>query len=428
MKARKNKSGYVIFGWLLPFCFLAPELINIGFMFVRWDYLLIAIYTAAILTSTSNNRTSSNWTKRTFAIVLLYILFAIYQASALRDQSGLLEGIKYASWPIKVLIWGIGVHFIYKNLNCSVGHVYLFIKSTTILVFSIQIMELTLPGFRNVLFDLYPVAAQERLAELSFRARGPFNGYDLASIYFVVAGVFLHQYHQHYTKSGGKRFVVYAVCLCGAFISARTGFLLLLAYFTLYAYTNYKPIIKLQAVSLLAAIISVIYLTPVNDLSGVDDSILGRYYELLSGLLSGDLTQISSVAGTFYMNEVLMETEDISTFGQGLTADTTADQLYFKYLFMFGITGLLLWIFIHFYITIQANHKSNSNEAATVYRRTIVIVSIILALAHIKGGNYFFSSRLGDIIALLLILGTTTPSLSSKRPSNNREKSSHQPL
>lgn len=428
MTVRKNKSRYVFFGWLLPFCFLAPELINIGFMFLRWDYILIAIYTAAILTSTPNIWARTDWTKRTFAIVFLYIIFSIYQASALKNQSGLLEGIKYASWPIKVLLWGIGVHFIYKKLNCSIRHVYLFVKNATILVFAIQLMELTFPEFRNVLFDLYPVAAKDRLVELSFRARGPFNGYDLASIYFVVAGVFLHQYHQNQIKSGVKPFLIYSICLCGAFISARTGFLLLLAYFTLYAYTNSRIVIKLQIASLFAAIISVTYLAPGHDLSGVDDSILGRYYELLSGLLSGDLNQISSVAGTFYMNEALLETGGISTFGQGLTADTTADQLYFKYLFMFGITGLIFWISIHLYIAIQANYKNNPNETVTAYRKTILIISIILALAHIKGGNYFFSSRLGDIIALLLILGTTTPSLPSMRPCKNREESSRHPL
>lgn len=427
MKVSKSNSGYIFFGWLLPFCFLAPELINIGFMYLRWDYLLIAIYAAAILIARSSNYVNFDWTKRTLAIVLLYILFSIYQASALRDQSGLLEGIKYASWPIKVLFWGIGVHIIYKKLNCSIRHVYLFVRNATILIFVIQILEVSLPGFRSVLFDLYPVAAQERLLELSFRARGPFNGYDLASIYFVVAGVFIHQYHQYSIKSGGARFFIYAICLFGAFISARTGFLLLLTYFIIHAYINSRVIVKFQIIGIVASIVSLAYFTSFADVSGIDDGILGRYYELINGLVSGDLNQISSVAGTFYMNEVLLETGDIRTFGQGLTADTTADQLYFKYLFMFGTVGLFAWIFIHFFISIQAYYGGNPNELSVIYRRIILLISIILAFAHIKGGNYFFSSRLGDIIALLLILSTTSYSIPRIKSGKNNEKTSHQP-
>jgi hypothetical protein len=406
MTVQKNRTRYILFGWILPFCFLAPELINVGFMYLRWDYLLIAVYAAAIALSGSKKSRSFNWSRKTLAIVLLYTLFSIYQASLLATQSGLLEGIKYASWPLKVLFWGLSVYLIYNRLNCSMRHVYLFIRNVTILVFAIQILELTFPEFRSALFDFYPVAAHERLIELTFRARGPFNGYDLASIYFVVAGVFVHQYHRHHMSVRPESFVMYAICLVGAFISARTGFLILLTYFIIYAYINSKIIVKAQLLSIVAIFISLIYFTPVAEFNGIDDSILGRYYELINGLVSGDFEQISSVAGTFYMNEVLLEAGGIGLFGQGLTADTTADQLYFKYLFMLGLTGLLVWISVHLYLIVQAYSGINADGSPAVYSRIVFLISIILAIAHIKGGNYFFASRLGDIIAFLLILST----------------------
>jgi len=396
-------------------------------MYLRWDYLLIAVYASAILIHRSNPRVRLDWSKKTLAICLLYVSFSVYQASFLQSQTGIAEGLKYASWPVKVLFWGVSIQIIYKKLNCSIWHVYLFIRNATVLIFLIQMLELLIPGFRGLLFELYPVAAQDRLIELTFRARGPFNGYDLASIYYVVVGVFVNQFYRNSKKSVVERMLVYAICLGGSFVAARTGFLLLLTYLVFSAYRNSRGALKTQVVAVVALLIGCLYFIQSARFGDVDDGIIGRYYELVQGVFGGDLGQIASVAGTFNMNEDLLGASNIGLFGQGLTADTTADQLYFKYAFMFGFVGLFVWIAIHFYITVQAWFGDDADKTTVTYRRIVFAVSILIALAHIKGGNYFFSSRLGDIVALLVILGTLKPASSRVKLVKYREQSIDQP-
>lgn len=245
--------------------------------------------------------------------------------------------------------------------------------------------------------------------ELTFRARGPFSGYDVTSLFFVVAIVVFNESKKtSWGLTSTLNYAAVAASLVGAFISARTGFVLALLYLGISAWRRASAAGRVVLVGCVG--IGIIGITTLGELSGSDESLIGRYAELLSALSAGDLTQVQSVYGTFYMNAVIFGESWNPMWGAGLDAGTTADQLYAKYLFMFGIVGLSIWIFIHFSTILLLRKARGSTVDEQVYfAKCALVVALLFALAHIKGGNYFFSSRLGDIVVLLIVLSFSTP-------------------
>lgn len=407
-----------IFTFLLPVLFLAPETVNLGVMFLRWDYLLLAaVFLRATVEATAMSRRSG--ARRLILpfprLVLLYLIFTVFQVLALGPTTSLLDGLKYASWPLKILVWVLGVRLLYKQLGCGPHHVAALIRNLVFMVFGMQVLELLSPEFRAAVFKFYPVAATDRLIEITYRARGPFNGYDVTSLFLVVAAAFLYEIRREKApdQSVGNSLALLA-CFAGAVISARTGLILFLAV-TLYAVFLRRPS-PLKVVAMLAVSFTALLLFGEYRIGYADDlGLIERYQELISAIQEGDLLLISSVSGTFHMNDALSFDERYWLWGTGLTTATTADQLYFKYFYMYGAVGLTTWVLVHCGLTLAAASGRNV-EIARTYARAALVVSIVFALAHFKGGNYFFAARLGEIVALLFAFAEAKRSLSRALP------------
>lgn len=391
----------------LPLLFVAPEVINLGVMFLRWDYLMFLYLLINFVLSPSKLRPQSDllWTQKTTIMVLIYFLASFLFMLRLSGGSEGFDALKYSSWPIKTILWAIGAWFSLRLLNANENTIYKFVTSLVILILAMQSMEFISPTFRQWGFIYYPVAAEERLQTLDFRARGPFNGFDTASMFFLVAGIYFNEFARRFAVSlFGTAWRLF-VTIIGAYVSARTGFLLLILYLLVSKFARGKVLSKL--VWIVAGLLAIAFLPNwAESVTGEDNSLLGRNLEVVQALLSGDLTGTQSFAGTFAMNSELLSMKFDTFWGEGITVGTTADQLYFKYLFMVGTFGLTVWIFIHSFIFYLCYTKTPMTSAQQTYRNVALGIILIIAIAHIKGGNYFFASRLGEIIALFIILAT----------------------
>lgn len=391
----------------LPLLFVAPEVINLGVMFLRWDYLLFLYLLITFMLSSARLRSQSDlfWTQRTTFLVLVYFLTSLLFMLRLSGGSDGLDGVKYASWPIKTIFWAVGAWFSLRLLGANERTIYKFLTVLVLLVLAMQALELISPAFREWSFIYYPVGAEERLRQLDFRARGPFNGFDTTSVFFLVAGVYFNEFARRFAVGRFGAAWRLLATITGAYLSARTGFLLLILYLLVARFARGKVLAKL--VWIVAGLLAVVFLPNwAGTVSGQDDSLVGRNLEVFQALLSGDLMGTQSFAGTFAMNNALLATGFDRFWGQGLAVGTTADQLYFKYLFMFGQVGLTVWIIIHAFLFWLCYTKTPVTRAQQTYRSTALAVIVLVAIAHIKGGNYFFASRLGEIIALLIVLAT----------------------
>lgn len=396
------------FTFLLPLLFILPEVIDLGFIFIRWDHLLlipiIIALTQQLLSKLAIGQTPLR--KKTAFLVISYIGFSIFQVFLISADEEIIGAIKYSAWPVKVIIWAIGATALYRHLHCGIKDLYQFTANLAILVLAMQLLELLFHPFRDLLFTYYPVAATERLADLLYRARGPFSGYDTASIFFASAGVVINEIHRHDTStSTWKKYSYITICAAGALIAARTGFSLFIVY--LLAREIITENRRSRFVLLTIVFVAGVFAGTLEQESDTE-SLLGRYGELVSAISEGDLMQISSVQGTFHMNEVLQVKEGDYLLGSGLTAGTTADQLYFKYFYMYGAFGIVVWLATHTYLLFLTypNRKSSRSREKTA----AFIICIGIAIAHLKGGNYFFSARLGEFIALVLMLAVSARS------------------
>lgn len=391
----------------LPLLFVAPEVINLGVMFLRWDYLLFLYLLMSFMLSPARLRSQSDllWTQRTTFLVLIYFLTSILFILRLSGGSEGLDGVKYASWPIKTIMWAVGAWFSLRLLGANERTIYKTLTVLVLLVLVMQTLEFVSPAFREWGFIYYPVGAEERLRELDFRARGPFNGFDATSVFFLAAGVYFNEFTRRFAVGGFDAAWRLFATITGAYLSARTGFLLLILYLLVTRFARGKLLSKVVWIA--AGLLAVVFLPNwAGTVSGQDDSLLGRNLEVIQALLSGDLMETQSFAGTFAMNRSLLSVGFDSFWGEGLIVSTTADQLYFKYLFMFGQVGLLVWLVIHMLLFWLCYRKTPVTRAQQTYRSTALAVIVLVAVAHIKGGNYFFASRLGEIIALQIFLAT----------------------
>lgn len=397
----------LIFQFLLPVLFIGPEIINLGVMFLRWDYLLIVFF---VFSSFKNGNSISHsnqleWGNRSTLLVLIFISCTLLMCLKLFENEDLIGSLKYAAWPIKSIFWGVSVLFILKKLKGSAETIYRMFTSIAVIVIFMQLFEFFLPSFREFIFTYYPVAAEERLRGLDFRARGPFNGYDLTSLFYTVICVYFIEYSKHYKINKSDLIWRILITIIGSYLSARTGFLLIVFYL-LYSYFINNKILGKFSVIVFIIILVTLFPNFISIDSAKDSNLIGRNLEVIQALISGDIFMIQSFSGTFAMNAMLLKEGFDPIWGNGLTADTTADQLYFKYYYMFGQVGLIIWVLIHFSIYYFSRSGLKFTTDQIVYKNSAIIVIVLIAIGHIKGGNYFFSLRLGDIIALLLLLST----------------------
>lgn len=403
---QESLNRLIFFHVALPIFFIAPEVINLGFMFLRWDYLVLAPF---FLITTLNGTLQLMTGRRVFwsSLVILYTLFSIFQVWAARGSGDIVGALKYASWPLKMIFWSVACHSMYKSLKCTTNDVSRLITSVVAIVFLMQLLELTIPPFRTFIFNFYPVAASERLLELAFRARGPFTGYDLASMFFTVSGIVSNEISRtRLSRKSMRETATILICLVGSLLAARTGFLLLVLYLVAVNWlfsSGIRRTIALLAIP--AALIIAVSSAPKNTHVD-DDNLAGRYVEILSALKQGDLMEISSFSGTFYMNDILDLASWDPVWGSGLETETTADQLYFKYLYMYGIVGLSIWSIVHLSLLRGLTKIKTQDAAIRCYKRASIAISIVILVAHVKGGNYFFSARLGELVAFLFLLAS----------------------
>jgi hypothetical protein len=276
---------------------------------------------------------------------------------------------------------------------------YQVVAAVTIMVFGIQVLELVSGSFRGVLWSLYPMQAADRLADLDYRARGVFGGYDAASMFFLFSGVVIHQL----SVSSVRRTMLLAVACAGAFFAARTGFLLLVGYL---AVASWLAASRSQRVkSLMWAAVAMLGLWALDRIiAGEEGSLLGRYMEVVKVVTTGgDLSAVNSFYGTLYMNWAAFAAGYWDPmWGNGVDPGTTADQLYAKYLYMLGGVGLLFWSVIHLGLLVRSGYGTDKKLAAAS-----AIFAALVLVAHAKGGNYYFASRLGDFALLLVLLAYT---------------------
>ncbi len=390
---------------------------HIGGIFFRWDYVFL-ILSVLILANQAAARLAAGerlpvfYPPAALLFFLLVALFSLFQFSSL-GAGGLFDGVKYAIWPLKVLIWALLMAALLRTFRCDVDDVYAIIYRLVIILGSMQALELLSPDFRSLLFNLYPVSAEDRLQELTYRARAVFNGYDTASIFFCIAGIAMHQLGPSLHKKRGLAAKSLSVALpfLGAFFAARTGFLLLVLYHIVHFSLSGRGIIRVIFVTV--TVLLVVRSLSGADIEGKDIGLLERYVEVLAAVINQDSEGVNSLYGTFYMNQILLSEHWDVIHGAGLTAETTADQLYVKYLYMFGLPGLLLWCIIHGYLIILAYRRSYNapDQNAQAYSLVVFSSSVLLLVAHVKGGNYLFAQRLGEIIMLLIALSFRTGSV-----------------
>lgn len=407
MHAQSQTQRFVILHLALPLLFVAPEVINLGVIFLRWDYLVILYVLLSFAVSSAQNPQPHAlvWRQATTLILLIYVLCSVLMVMRLGAGSNFMSGVKYASWPMKVFLWAVGVWFVFVLLKAGAFDLYRMLAVLVLMILAMQLLELTFPAFRDWSFRYYPVASVDRLRDLGYRARGPFNGYDTTSLFFVLTGVFFNEFARQFRAFRLSALGLVLLSCVGAFLAARTGLMLIVLYLILAKFARGHVVAKILWVLLVGG--AILFMPDGSSgIAGQDTSLMGRYLEVLQALLRGDLFAIQSLSGTFHMNAILMAEEFDFFWGTGLSAATTADQLYFKYLYMFGQVGLVVWGGMHLSLYLICRSTLADTPDRIVYRNTALAMLGLIALAHIKGGNYFFAARLGEYVALILILST----------------------
>lgn len=388
---------------VLPLLFLAPEVIKVGGIYPRMDYLFLPVGLLLLFhrfALRDGLRSGFGYTPLGLLTILLVAVFSGYSLlnipAQIADPGG---AVKYAIWPIKTLVWALLLREVLCITESPRDTFYRVVAVTTLLLFCIQVLELASGTFRGLLQTYYPMQAIERLSGLDYRARGVFSGYDAASIYFLLAGVVIHRL----SPPSAKRMLLLGVACAGAFLAARTGFLLLAGYLAIAAWLTASALTRRKY--LLGAIAAGVLLWVSGGFaSGEEGSLLGRYLEIANVLASGgDLTAVNSLYGTLYMNWAAFAAGYWDpVWGNGVDPRTTADQLYAKYLYMLGWVGLLFWGVIHAGMLVVRGYGNDRALALAA-----VIFAGLVVLAHAKGGNYYFASRLGDLAMLLVLLAHT---------------------
>jgi uncharacterized membrane protein YwaF len=389
---------------LLPVALLLPEVINLGMLYLRWDYLLLAFLglTLLLIQGRSGGMRLSRLSSAGAIFVIGITLFALWQLIAIPPGTNTASLAKYALGPLKVLAWGLVVRELFIAFRLGTRDLFHMFFTLIGLVVIVQAAELSSPAVREFLFRFYPVAAQERLETLAFRARGPFSGYDAASMFCALACVVVYELGPR-SRRGHPPIVPLCLCLGGAFVAARTGFVLAVLYLIVRSSLDRRQ--RMAALSAFAALLVIANVVGGRD--SADETLGGRYVEIVAAIRGADLSQISSVQGTIHMNEELFYGASLSdhAWGAGLISDTTADQLYAKYLFMLGLAGLGMWCLLHSWLIVALALRWGQASQAGAVARTACIIAVMFAIAHWKGGNYYFASRLGELSMLITLLG-----------------------
>jgi hypothetical protein len=389
--------------YLLPILFLAPEVLKVGGIYPRMDYIFLPIGLLLLFhrfAFRDGLRTGFGYTPMGLLIIVAVMAFGMYSLGQVPHTAFDLGGaIKYAIWPIKTLVWALLLREVLCITDAPKETFYRVVAVTTVALFGIQLLELSSASFRGLLGVLYPMQATDRLGDISYRARGVFGGYDAASIYFLFAGVVIHKL----SEASAKRMLLLAMAGAGAFMAARTGFLLLIGYLAVASWLSASAGLRRRYMLVAAVAAAGVWgLSQLGD--GDEGSLTGRYLEVVKVITSGgDLSTVNSFYGTLYMNWAAFAAGYWDPWwGNGVDPGTTADQLYAKYLYMLGGVGLLFWGGIHVSMLFRSGY---GNDAALAY--AAVAFAVLIAIAHAKGGNYYFASRLGDLALLLVLLAHT---------------------
>ena len=403
----KNSSTLVL--WILPFLLLAPEVLQVGDTFVRWDYFALPVglglifYRVAFGSGLSGNM---GYDRSMLWLIGAICIFGVYQLSCVnRNDADAADAFKYALWPFKVVIWAMLVRELFLKATDTTERVYIFFMVLTYSLLLIQGLELISPAFKEILNTLFPTAAKERLSTIGFRARAVFNGYDTASMFFCLSAVVMDSIAKTKRwRKGVGHLIRMAACLIGAMLAARTGFLLLVVYIFMEGWRSLRPAFKVAVLFLVVTIIAYLSAFPPT-LTGEEGSLSGRYLELFEFVKTGDPTSVDSFFGTLYMNYSLFWLNDWNVlWGNGLSTLTTADQLYAKYLFMLGSIGMAFWAAIH--VGLMSAMKLRRLREEPLAKASFVYL-FMMAIAHIKGGNYLFAQRLGELTVLVLLLAAS---------------------
>lgn len=391
---------------LLPLLLLIPEVLEIGGTFVRWDYLLLPVGALLLYRRVTFERgleTRLNYTTPTFWLFGLLALFTGYQLLQVDPlNADVSDAVKYALWPVKIFVWAAMVRELVLVLDQPQETLHKLFARLAVLVFLVQLAELASPAFRDLLNTYFPTAAKERLSSLDYRARGVFNGYDTASLFFCLCAIVCDQTAKALgIRARVKHCLLMLLCLAGSVLSARTGFLLLTVYVGIEAWRACSAMVRIIALLAIATLVLAM-VTFGSVLTGEEGTLGGRYLEIFNFVSSGDPTAVNSFWGTLYMNYSLFLTNEWSPlWGNGLDTQTTADQLYAKYLFMFGLFGTGMWVTFHAaLIGVLARVRSQFRPLAVAG----VVYLLLMAVAHVKGGNYLFAQRLGELTMLVLML------------------------
>ncbi|WP_026939091.1 hypothetical protein [Holophaga foetida] len=385
---------------------------HVGGIFLRWDYLLLLpaafIWLYSCTFKIGQTEFRYNLSRMESLLIFLIAMFGIM--ALLRIPSNYPdfgEAVKYAIWPWKMLIWAMLIReLVVRTLDWD-RDLLRSLLTLTFLIFFIQVMELTNSSFRSLLLDLYPMSAPDRIQELSYRARAIFSGYDVTSMFFCgMAIIFYHALQRDCRINPNVLRLAIVFSAIGAFLAARTGFLLLGFYLFLKLICRLGHTKKLLLVITLVVTGSVAHFLP--DDVWREGSLMGRYFEVLKIFKRGNPMDVQSFYGTVYMNlSVFFLNPWEPWLGAGLDIKTTADQLYAKYLFMFGSIGLAFWSLIHGLMTwvcARASQDQRWPTATRTYAHSLYHISMLTFIAHLKGGNYFFAHRLGDYWFLLLFV------------------------
>lgn len=388
---------------ILPLFFLAPEVIRVAGFYPRVDYLFLPFGLALLFhrfAFREGVQTGFGYTPAGLLAIAAIAAFSLYSLS--RIPSSVVDyggAVKYAIWPIKSLVWALLIRELLCITKSPRDTFYRVVVTTMLAVFVIQLLELVSGSFRQVLWGLYPMQAVDRLADLDYRARGVFGGYDAASIFFLFSGVIIHRLSDH----SFRRTLLLAIACAGAFFAARTGFLLLVGYLAVVSWLAASGVRRVTYLMLgVVALFGLWALDAV--IAGEEGSLIGRYMEIVKIVTTGgDIFAVNSFYGTFYMNWVAFAAGYWDpVWGNGVDPGTTADQLYAKYLYMLGGAGLLFWGVIHFVLLLRGGYGNDGKLAGAS-----VIFAALVLVAHAKGGNYYFASRLGDLSLLLVVLAHT---------------------
>lgn len=395
----------------LPFLLLFPDVIQVGGTFIRADYLALPMGAALLLHRLAYKEAAepfAGYTAGALLLLVLYPAFTVFQYNWVPSGiPGVEDAIKYTLWPLKMVVWGFCIRELFVAHPDPAGMLYRFMATLVVLVLGIQVLELTIPAVRGLLLQWYPIAAADRVSAITYRARGVFNGYDTTSMFYLLAVIVLTQLRASLTKAQAPHLLLLFGCLIGAFVAARTGTLLILGYLAFFYWARLPGAWRmLLVVAGITAGLGLSLASP-QVLSGEEGSLGGRYLEIALVFTSGDALAVNSFWGTFAMNALALSDSSLDIWvGSGLTPATTADQLYVKYLVMFGIIGLSIWALIHVCLLIGLYRKAGLGTQVAL-RRAGFWFSFLVVIAHIKGGNYFFAQRLGELLTLVLLLAFT---------------------